>query len=99
MVSREVREGLQYQGPNESIAYRLRVTPAAASAVGVTVRDQETGADVTVAVCSGAPTVSDGALILPALHDLEENHFYEVEAAYLDASGNQVTPLIRVLCS
>ena len=99
-MAREVREGLQTQGPNESIPYRIRVTPAAVSAGNVTVRDQNTGADVTSAVTDAdGVIVSDGALVLPVIHDLEESHFYEVEVAYADASGATITPLFRVLCS
>ncbi len=98
-MSREIREGLQPQGPNESIIYRITVTPAAVSAGSVTVTDQNTGADVTASTCTGSATVSNGALVLPALHDLVENHFYEIEAAYTDAAGNVITPLFRILCS
>lgn len=98
-MSREVKDGLQPQGPNEAISYRIRCTPAAVSAGSVTVTDQNTGADVTSSTCSGSATVSNGALVLPALHDLTENHFYEVEAEYTDAAGNVITPLFRILCS
>ena len=98
-MSREVRDGLQPQGPNEAISYRIRCTPAAVSAGAVSVRDQNTGADVTADTCTGSATVSNGALVLPALHDLVENHFYEIEAEYTDAAGNVITPLFRVLCS
>lgn len=95
---REVIEGLQTQGPNEEIFYRLTVEPAAVSVVSVTVRDNTTGLDVTSTVMpSGSATVSDGAIILPALKALTDGHLYEVAPLYSDGQS-KIEPIIRVLC-
>lgn len=97
-MSREVREGIQTQGPGEAIQYRIKATPAPVSAGAVTVRDLNTGEDVTATTISGSAVISAGAIVLPALANLEANHFYEVEAAYSDGTST-IAPLFRVLCS
>ena len=95
---REVIEGLQTQGPSEEIFYRVTVTPAAVSIVGVTVRDNTTGLDVTSTVMpTGSATLSDGAIILPALKALTDGHLYEVTPIYSDGQS-KIAPIIRVLC-
>lgn len=96
---REVIEGLQTQGPNEEIVYRLTVTPLAVSVVDVTVTDRNTGTDVTSTVMpSGSASVNDGAIILPPLKALTLGHLYEVAALYSDGES-KLEPFIRVLCA
>lgn len=97
-MTREVREGPQTQGPEEAIQYRIKCIPAPVSVVGVTVRDQNTGADVSADTLTGSAVISSGALVLPVLGNLEPNHFYEIEAAYSDGTST-IAPLFRVLCS
>jgi uncharacterized membrane protein len=96
---REVIEGLQTQGPNEAIIYRLTVTPAAVSVVSVSVTDLTTGTNVTATTMpAGTASVSDGSIILPALTALTLGHLYEVGVLYSDGQS-QIEPIIRVLCS
>jgi hypothetical protein len=95
---REVIEGLQTQGPNEEIAYRLTVDPVAVSVVSVTVTDRNTGADVTATVMpAGTASVDNGAILLPVLKALTLGHLYEVAPLYSDGQS-KIEPLIRVLC-
>lgn len=96
---REVIEGLQTQGPNEEIVYRLTVTPPAVSVVGVAVTDQNTGTNVTATVMpTGTASVSDGAIILPVIKALTLGHLYVVAPIYTDGQSPKIEPIIRVLC-
>ena len=95
---REVIEGLQTQGPNEEIAYRLTVVPAAVSVTGVTVTDLDTGAVVTSTVMPvGTASVAGGVILLPLLKLLTLGHQYEVAVLYSDGQS-KIEPIIKVLC-
>jgi hypothetical protein len=95
---REVIEGLQTQGPNEEVAYRVTVEPAAVSVVSVTVTDTGTGTNVTGTVMpTGTASVDNGAIVLPLLKALTVGHIYEVAPLYSDGLS-KLQPIIRVLC-
>lgn len=100
MNNRLVLEGLQVQGPDEEISYRIEATPAAISVVNVTVHDLATGEDVTATVMPGAASavVAGGAIVVPVLKALTAGHTYIVRALYSDGSGNKLEPLIQVRC-
>jgi hypothetical protein len=100
-MSRLVLEGLQTQGPNEEIPYRIQVTPGAVSVVSVTVTDQTTRQACTETVMPGAAgaAVQDGAIVLPALKSLTIGHTYQVAVLYSDGQGSRLEPLFRVRCA
>ncbi len=99
MSGRTVIEGLQTQGPNEEIQYRITCTPAPTSVTGVTVTDLTTGTNVTATVMpSGSASVAAGVITLPTLKALTQGHFYRVAVLYSDGS-NKIEPVIEVLCN
>lgn len=84
---REVLEGKQYQGVDESIAYTLDVGTIAAgsspSSVAVVVKDITNAATVTSTVMpTGSPSVSGDVITLPALTLLTAGILYRVEVKY-----------------
>lgn len=98
-MSREVMEGVQTQGANEAIAYRVSCSPAAVSVLAVSVFDL-TGmrTDVTATMMSSGSAAINGATItLPLLRNLREGRLYEVAVRYSDGV-NVVEPFFRVLC-
>lgn len=98
MIGRNVIEGLQVQGPNEEIQYRITATPTPVSVTGVTVTDLGTGANVTATVMpTGTASVAAGIITLPTLKALTLNHRYRVAVLYSDGT-NKLEPLIDVIC-
>lgn len=96
--SRAVIEGLQVQGPNEEIQYRVTCTPTPVTVSGVTVTDLSTGTNVTATVMpTGTASVAGGVITLPTLKALTLNHRYRVAVLYSDGT-NKLEPLIDVLC-
>lgn len=98
-MSREVTEGLQQQGADESIQYALTVSPAPTEVSDVKVYDV-TGipVDVTATVMPTGAAAAVGAVItLPLLTALTVDHLYRVEVRYTDGV-NVVEPFFRVLC-
>lgn len=88
--SREVLEGKQYQGEDESIAYTLDVSAigSSPSSVSVVVKDVTNGTVVTSTVMpTGSPSVSGNVITLPALKLLTAGVLYRVEVMYT-ISGN-----------
>lgn len=88
--SREVLEGVQYQGADESIAYTLDVTAVGSSpsSVSVVVKDVTNSATVTATVMpTGSASVSSNVITLPALKLLTAGVLYRVEVKYT-ISGN-----------
>lgn len=96
---REVAEGRQYQGEDESIAYKLTTTPwgTAPSSVVVVVKDVNNAyLDVTSTVMpTGSPSVVGDVITLPALKLLTRDHTYRVEIKFT-AQGNNFEPYIMV---
>lgn len=83
--SREVAEGVQYQGVDESIAYTLDVSAigSSPSSVSVVVKDVTNGTVVTATVMpSGAASVSGNVITLPPLTGLTAGVLYRVEVKY-----------------
>lgn len=88
--SREVLEGVQYQGEDESIAYTVDVSAigSSPSAVTVVVKDVTNSAVVTSTVMpTGSASVSGDVITLPALKLLTAGVLYRVEVKYT-ISGN-----------
>lgn len=87
---REVLEGKQYQGEDESIAYTLDVTAVGSSptSVAVVVKDITNDETVTATVMpTGSASVSGNVITLPALKLLTADVLYRVEVKYT-ISGN-----------
>lgn len=87
---REVLEGKQYQGVDESIAYTLDVTAVGSSpsSVSVVVKDITNDETVTATVMpTGSASVSGNVITLPALKLLTDGVLYRVEVKYT-ISGN-----------
>lgn len=87
---REVLEGKQYQGEDESIAYTLDVTAVGSSptSVAVVVKDITNDETVTATVMpTGSASVSGNVITLPALKLLTAGVLYRVEVKYT-ISGN-----------
>ena len=82
---REVLEGKQYQGVDESIAYTLDVSAVGSSpsSVSVVVKDVTNGTVVTSTVMpTGSASVSGNVITLPALKLLTAGVLYRVEVKY-----------------
>ena len=82
---REVLEGKQYQGVDESIAYTLDVSAVGSSpsSVSVVVKDVTNGTVVTSTVMpTGSASVSGTVITLPALKLLTAGVLYRVEVKY-----------------
>lgn len=83
--TREVAEGKQYQGEDESIAYTLDVSAIGSSptSVSVVVKDVTNSATVTATVMpTGSASVSGDVITLPALTLLTAGVLYRVEVKY-----------------
>lgn len=96
MSIREIKEGLQYQGADESLVYTLTTTPWGSSPVSPTVvvwslkpngADNDRDADVTSTVMSGSPSVNGDVITLPPLASLTAGKKYRVEIKFT-CSGN-----------
>lgn len=98
-MSREVIEGVQEQGADESIQYQLTVTPAPTSVTAVKVYDAwRDGSDVTATVMpAGTASINGAVITLPNLTALTEGGYYRVEVRYTDGV-NVVEPFFRVRC-
>ena len=82
---REVQEGKQYQGVDESIAYTLDVSAigSSPSSVSVVVKDVTHATVVTSTVMpTGSASVSGNVITLPALKLLTAGVLYRVEVKY-----------------
>jgi hypothetical protein len=87
---REVIEGFQYQGVDESIAYAITSTPWASSPSisTVVVKRLSDGSDVSATVMpAGSNTVSGDVMTLKPLTALTAEEKYKVEVKFT-AEGN-----------
>ena len=87
---REVVEGKQFQGEDESIAYTLDVgaVGSSPSSVAVVVKDVTAGTVVTSTVMpTGSPSVAGDVITLPALKLLTAGRLYRVEVKYTIANN------------
>lgn len=98
-ASREVIEGTQIQGVDESVRYTVAVDPAPVSILAVTVHDVSAeGADVTLTTMpSGTASFAGAVITLPNLLGLTVRHQYRVEVQYTDGI-NVLEPYFRVNC-
>jgi len=80
---REVAEGVQVQGADEKLTYRLTVTNWGTNPTSPTVVvKNEAGTDVTSTVCTGSASVSGNAITLPAIGSLTAGTLYRVEVKF-----------------
>ncbi len=87
---REVLEGKQFQGVDESIAYTLDVSAVGSSpsSVSVVVKDVTHATVVTATVMpTGSASVSGNVITLPALTQLTAGVLYRVEVKYTIANN------------
>lgn len=87
---REVAEGIQYQGEDESIAYTVDVSAigSSPSSVSVVVKDVTNGTVVTATVMpTNVPSVDGDVITLSPLKSLTAGVLYRVEVKYT-LSGN-----------
>lgn len=90
-LSREVIEGTQAQGADESIAYTITSTPwgTAPTIDSIVAKDMtEGGTDVSAIVLSGASSVAGDVMTLQSLGHLTANHLYRIEVQFTTADGN-----------
>jgi len=100
VVSREVKEGLLYQGADEKIAYTITTTPWGSSPSSVTFKayNDDSEADVTSTVYpSGSATANGDVITLPLLQALTVGTYYRVEVKF-DSGGNTFEVYFRVYC-
>ncbi|KRT76719.1 MAG: hypothetical protein XU14_C0033G0017 [Armatimonadetes bacterium CSP1-3] len=93
MTTREVTQGLQKQGVDEEIAYKLTTTPWGASPTSVSAKVYSIAADgartdTTSTNMSGTPGVSGDVITLPLLKSLVANTLYRIEVKF--TSGGNV---------
>jgi hypothetical protein len=90
-VSREVIEGLQLQGADEKISYRLLTTPwgGAPTSASVKCYDVTSGGrvDATATVLSGSASVVGDVITCPVLQSLTPGNWYRLEIKF-DSGGN-----------
>lgn len=83
---REVTEGVQVQGVNEEIAYKLTTTPWGSSPTAISVAVFSGLAhltDVTALVMpTGSPSVTGDVITLPVLKDLSRGELYRVRVTF-----------------
>ncbi len=102
-VIREVKEGMQAQGVNESIAYKITSTPWASTPVVTAVKAYDittdgTRTDVTATVLpSGSSSVTGDIITLPPLTALTYAHTYRVEVKFT-SGGNTFEAYFIVKC-
>lgn len=87
MSIREVAEGLQTQGADEGITYRITTTNwgSSPSNISVVVKDGA-GTDVTATVTSGSASTSGDIVVLPKISGLTAATLYRVEVQF-DSGG------------
>jgi hypothetical protein len=96
--SREVVEGLQVQGANETVTYTIDVanwtdTPASPSATVLNLSAGST--DVTADTTTGSESVSDTTITLPRIHSLTNGDMYRVNVEF--TSGNDTLELFILI--
>lgn len=100
MSIREVVEGLQIQGEDETIVYSLSTTNVGGSpsSVSVVVKKESDNSNVTATVMpSGSHSVASDVITLKPLTALTVGEVYRVEVAFTSA-GNNLEHYFRVKC-
>ena len=97
--SREILEGLQYQGEDESVAYSIDVTnygnTPTSPAVDVFDEDDLSTSVKSTVMPTGSPSVASNVITLPALTALTDGQTYRVEVQFT-LSGNLFEVFFRV---
>ena len=93
-IKRDVKEGVQLQGVDEKIAYKITSTPwastpAVTAATATKAFDVTNGArtDVSATVLSGTTTVLADVITCPLLQSLTAEHTYRIEVLFT-SGGN-----------
>ena len=100
-VIREVKEGIQIQGVDEKIAYKITTTPWASSPTSIVPKVYDvtvdgTRTDVTTTVMpSGSASATGDVITLPLLQALTYGKTYRVEVQFT-VSGNVFEPYFLV---
>lgn len=89
---REVTEGVQVQGVNEQIAYKLTTTAWGGAPASISVQvfsgiDRQTDETVTV-MPTGSPSVTGDVITLPIMRALTRGELYRVRVTF--TSGGSV---------
>ena len=101
MSIREIVEGIQYQGTDEQIAYKITTTPWGSTPTSISVKayDESIGEDVTTTVYpTNSPSAAGDVITLSLLKALTLDHTYRIEVKFTDSSGNIQEPYFRVKC-
>lgn len=89
--TREIKEGNQYQGADETIVYTLTTTPWASSPTSPSAKiysvSGDTYTDVTSTNMTGSASAVDDVITLPAIKSLTAGQKYRVEVKFT-VSGN-----------
>ena len=97
MAKREVKQGPQYQGEDESIAYIITTTNWASSPTSTSAKiflydvDAYTYTDQTSTLMTGSTSVNGDAVTLPIISSLVAGNRYRVELQFT-VSGNIFEP-------
>jgi len=88
---REIKEGLQYQGADETIVYTLTTTPWSSSPTNTSAKiyevDGDTLTDKTSTLMTGSTSVVGDTITIPAIAGLTAGTLYRVEVKWT-TSGN-----------
>jgi len=100
-TSREIKEGIQYQGSDEEIAYTLTTTnwgssPTSTSAAIYSLSG-DTYTDVTTGAMSGSTSVTGDVITLPKISGLTVGTTYRVEVQFT-ITGNVFEAYAELLC-
>ena len=91
VTKREIRESPVEQGVDETIVYGLDTTPWGGSPTTASVVvfevDGNSLTDVTSLVCTGAASISEDLITLPASGNLEVGITYRVEVLFACGAG------------
>lgn len=90
-ISREIIEGVQLQGEDESIVYTLTTTPWGSSPSSESAKIYsivgDTITDTTTTNMTGSASAANDVITLPAIHSLSAGTLYRVEVKFT-CSGN-----------
>ena len=90
-ISREITEGRQTQGEDETIVYTLTTTPWGSSPGSLSAKiysvSGDTYTDVTATNMTGSASATNDVITLPAVHSLAAGTLYRVEVVFT-CSGN-----------
>lgn len=102
IITREVKEGTQYQGADEEVYYKITTTPwgstpSSTGASAYTVSGS-TYTDVSTTVLTGSTSVSGDVITLPKLSSLTEGTAYRIEVGFTESNGNVYECYFHVQC-